>query len=189
MAAHTIIGTRTIYEGWSSMVKLTIVLPDGRRIEREVEHHGNAVAVLPYDRARRRAMLVRQFRAPVYYRSGPISLLEAPAGLLDEVDPEACARREAQEEVGLHLRGLERVGGVWASPGISTEFMHLFLAPYTESDRTSQGGGLAEEHEEIEVVETALDDLWRLAEAGEIIDLKTLALVQALRIRHPELWA
>lgn len=188
MAGHAIIATHAIYEGWSSLVKLTIRLPDGRTIDREVEHHGNAVAVLPYDAARGKAMLVRQFRAPVLYRAGPAALLEAPAGLLDEVDPEACARREAQEEVGLHLQAVERVGGVWASPGVSTEFMHLYLAPYTEGDRQSKGGGLAEEHEEIEVVEMALVELWRMAEQGEIIDLKTLVLVQALRIRHPELW-
>jgi hypothetical protein len=67
--------------------------------------------------------------------------------------------------------------------------MHLYLAAYSEADRISQGGGLAEEHEDIEVVEILVTDLWAMLERGEIMDLKTIALVQALRIRQPELWA
>ena len=115
-------------------------------------------------------------------------LLEAPAGMLDEDDPEACARREALEEVGLELRQLEPLGMAWSCPGVSTERMYLFLAPYSSSDRVAAGGGLAEENEDIEVVEMELAALWELAERGGIQDLKTLVLVQALKLRRPELW-
>ncbi len=73
-------------------------------------------------------------------------------------------------------------------PGVSTERLHLFLAPYRAADRTGEGGGLAEEHENIVVVETALGDLAGMADRGEIEDLKTLALVQSLRLRHPALF-
>ena len=48
------------------------------------------------------------------------------------------------------LRSLEPLGTAWACPGISTERMHLYLAPYDPADRVSQGGGLADEHEDIE---------------------------------------
>jgi nudix-type nucleoside diphosphatase (YffH/AdpP family) len=182
---HRITRIETLHEGWSKLLKLTIRLPDGESIAREVEDHGAAVAVLPYDPERRVAILVRQFRAPAFHIAGVPTVLEAPAGMLDEDDPAACARREALEEVGLRLHTLEPVGTVWPSPGVSTERLHLFLAPYGERDRVSEGGGLDAEHEYIEVVEIAADALWRMVESGELSDLKTLALVQRLRLRHP----
>jgi nudix-type nucleoside diphosphatase (YffH/AdpP family) len=188
VAGHRIVGVETLHEGWGKLLLLRVELPDGHVLTREVEDHGAAVAVLPYDPERRRAMLVRQFRAPVFHAAGEAEVLEAPAGMLDEDDPRACARREAGEEVGLALRGLESVGAVWTMPGVSTEHMHLFLAPYAAADRTGEGGGLADEHENITVVEMALAELAALAERGALTDLKTLALVQALRLRRPELF-
>jgi hypothetical protein len=88
----------------------------------------------------------------------------------------------------LRLDAVEPVGQVWTMPGISTERMHLFLAPYRAADRVAPGGGLAEEHEDISVLEVALSDLKAMAERGELHDLKTLALVQALMLRRPELF-
>ncbi len=66
--------------------------------------------------------------------------------------------------------------------------MDLFLAPYRAADREGAGGGLAEEHESIEVVEVALSDLAAMADRGEVADMKTLCLVQTLRLRHPTLF-
>jgi nudix-type nucleoside diphosphatase (YffH/AdpP family) len=189
VAAPTITAVATLYEGWSDLLKLTLRNPDGSTFTREVEDHGAAVAVLPYDPVRRVAVLARQFRAPVMHAGGPDALLEAPAGMLDEDEPEACARREAEEEVGLRLAGLDHVATVWPCPGVSTERMDLYLAAFTAADRISAGGGLADENESIEVVEMPLGELWDLVERGGIQDLKTLALVQALRLRQPGLFA
>jgi hypothetical protein len=93
------------------------------------------------------------------------------------------------EEAGVALDALEKVGAAFASPGVSTERLHLFLAPYSAADRVGEGGGIAEEHELITVVELSLDDLWARFEAGGIEDLKTLTLLLALRVRHPALFA
>jgi nudix-type nucleoside diphosphatase (YffH/AdpP family) len=189
VAGHRIVGVETLHEGWGRLLLLRIELPDRHVLTREVEDHGAAVAVLPYDPERRLALLVRQFRAPVFHAAGESEVLEAPAGLLDEDDPQACARREASEEVGLALRDLEKVGAVWTMPGVSTEHMHLFLAPYAAADRTGDGGGLVDEHENITVIEMPLDELGAMAERGALTDLKTLALVQALRLRRPDLFS
>lgn len=181
-----IVRTRTAHEGWTRLLVATIRLETGDEIQREVEDHGDAVAVLPYDPERRRALLIRQLRAPVLFAGGPPAILEAPAGQLDEDDPEDCARREAHEEVGLRLGALEYVAAPYASPGLSTERISLYLAPYTAADRVAEGGG--DSSEQIAVVEVALGELDAMLEGGAFADLKTVALVQALRLRHPDLF-
>ena len=78
-----IISTETKFEGFSRLLVATIELPDGQTIRREIEDHGRAVCVLPYDPARRTAILVRQFRAPVALSDGRDHLLEAVAGSVE----------------------------------------------------------------------------------------------------------
>jgi nudix-type nucleoside diphosphatase (YffH/AdpP family) len=178
-----------VHKGWGTFSVLRLRLPNGVEVNREVEDHGPAVCVLPYDPVRRVAVLVRQFRPATFLADGVESLLEAPAGLLDEDDPVEGARREAEEEAGLRLRELEPVVNGWSMPGVSTERMAHFLAAFGEGDRTGDGGGLEEEHEDIEVVEIPLAELAAQAHAGEITDVKTLLLVLALQVRHPGLFA
>jgi hypothetical protein len=86
------------------------------------------------------------------------------------------------------LTSLEPVGAAWTTPGVSTELMHLYLAPYRAADRTGAGGGVAGEHENITVNETSLAELAAMADDGRLFDLKTLALVQTLRLRRPGLF-
>jgi nudix-type nucleoside diphosphatase (YffH/AdpP family) len=186
--APLIRGTRTVHEGWSTVLVADLTMPDGSRRSREIEDHGRAVCVLPYDPERRVALLIQQFRAPVFYAEGVTDLIEAPAGLLDEADAEDGARREAYEETGLRLGRLEPVASVWTIPGISTERIELFLGAYREDDRIGEGGGLAEEGEDITVIEMPLATLAAMSDAGEITDMKTLALILALRLRHPGLF-
>ncbi len=188
MTGYRINQVETLYEGWRKLLKLTVQMPDGRTMAREVLNSADAAAVLPYDPEAGKVILIRQFRAPVMHVEGHPDFLEAVAGLLDEDEPEACARREAMEEAGLQLRTLEPVVTAWSTPGITTERLHLFLAPYAAADRVGEGGGLADEHEEIEVLEIGIDELKSLLERGAIADMKTLVLVQALQLRHPELF-
>jgi nudix-type nucleoside diphosphatase (YffH/AdpP family) len=178
----------TLHEGWRKLLKLTVEMPDGRTMAREVLNSADAAAVLPYDPEQRKVILIRQFRAPVMHVEGRQDFLEAVAGLLDEDEPEACARREAMEEAGLRLSTLEPVATAWSAPGITTERLHLFLAHYTAADRVGEGGGLADEHEDIEVLEISLDEMMKMLEQGGIADMKTLILIQALQLRHRELF-
>ena len=178
----------TVYQGYSTVMKATLGAPDGTTFVREIEHHGHAAAVLPYDAERRCALLVSQPRAPVIWCGGPPELAEAIAGMLDGETPEDCARREAMEEAGVRLRGLEPLGATYPCPGVSSERVHLFLGPYAARDRVGDGGGVEGEQEHITVMEVPLTELWGWVEARRIEDMKTLALVQALRIRRPDLF-
>jgi nudix-type nucleoside diphosphatase (YffH/AdpP family) len=184
-----IISIDTLHQGRSKFLILTLRLRDGQTMRREIEDHGAAVCVLPYDPQRRRAILVRQFRAPVFLATNREETLEAIAGILESEDPQACARREAFEEAGLELKALEHVGSAWTMPGVSTERMHLYLATYREADRVGPGGGLAEAHENTTVVELALSELAAREDAGQLDDMKTALLVQTLRLRRPDLFA
>lgn len=189
MSKIEIVGREIAFAGWLTLSITSIRMADGRVMRREVVEHGKATAVLAYDPERRMAMLVRQLRAPVYMTSGEELLLEAIAGMLDDgTDAPTTARREAMEEAGLRLGELEFVADAWPSPGMLTERLSLFLAPYTASDRIGAGGGLADEHEQIEVVEMPLRDLAALVDEGRMYDMKTLALTQSLRVRRPHLF-
>ena len=157
----------------------------------EVESHGRAAAVLAYDPVRREAVLVRQLRLPPGLDGEDPMSLEIIAGLLDDGEgPEASIRREAQEEAGLELGAVELVAATRPSPGLSAEKVWIYLAQVDLGRaRTGDGGGLAHEGEEIEVVVLPLADLARLVDEGERLDMKTLLAVQTLRVRRPELFS
>jgi nudix-type nucleoside diphosphatase (YffH/AdpP family) len=198
-ARPEILDRDTTHIGYVTVERLRVRLADGAEVIREVESHGDAVAVLPYDPTLRNALIVRLFRAPAFDRFGEEALEEACAGMIETSDREIgegqpadeadTVRREAMEELGLRLADLEFVARVWSSPGVSAERVALYLAPYQPSDRVGPGGGVAEEHEAITVIERPLAQLAEDADAGRIVDLKLFALVLALRARRPELFA
>ena len=178
----------TLYDGWASFSLARLRLDDGSEVERVVEDHGQAVSVLPYDPQRKVALLVRQLRAPILLL-GETGHPEPPAGILEQGEaPEACGLREVMEETGVRLKALEPVGRYWTSPGCSTERSHLYLAAYAAADRVGEGGGV-DAHEDVRVLEMPLAELKRRLEAGELGDLKLLALAQALLRKRPELFA
>jgi len=118
------------YAGYLKVHELRIELADGTLVSRDVETHGDAAGVLPYDTERRCALVVRLFRAPVFGTTREMVLEEACAGVIEKEDDEVAARREAYEELGVSLLALERVARIWSSPGVSTERQSLFLAPH-----------------------------------------------------------
>jgi len=183
-----IMGRSVAYTGYLMVEKLHIKLADGTLVFRDIEAHGDAAAVLPYDVERRCALVVRLFRAPAFSVTREIAVEEACAGMIEKEDDEAAARREASEELGVALHGLERVARVWSSPGVSTERQSLFLATYVAADRVGKGGGFAGEHEGITVVERPLDQLARDLDEGRMVDGKLVTLILALRLRRPQLF-
>ena len=185
-----LMNTRILYEGWGRYVGMTVRLEDGAEVEREIEDHGRAIAVLPYDPERRCALLVRQLRmGPLFAGVENPYLLEAPAGIIEGEQPDETARREALEEVGVRLSELQPVGVPFSTAGCSSERIDMFLAPYSSSDRVESGGGAEGEHENIRVIEKPLDELLRMVRANELPDLKTIALVLLLLAHRPELFS
>jgi nudix-type nucleoside diphosphatase (YffH/AdpP family) len=181
---------KLVYSGWGRFLLLDVALGDGRVVERQVEDHGEAAAVLPYDPERRVALVCRQPRVGPLYSGFEPHLTEAAAGLIDPGEAAAAtAVREALEELGVRLQAVEPVVAAWSMPAVSSERIHLFLAPYAAADRVAAGGGVADEGEEIEVIERPLAELLRDADAGALTDIKTLALVWALARRRPDLFA
>jgi nudix-type nucleoside diphosphatase (YffH/AdpP family) len=188
MTKHALVDLVHKHQGWATLSVACVRLPDGKLIYREVEDHGSAVAVLPYDPQRKTVVLVEQFRSAPFIALGQEYMLEAIAGLVEEPDPDIAARREALEEAGLRLGALERVATTLTMPGISTEKLTLYLAAYSHADRVASGGGVEAEDENIRVVEMSLRDFGALMEAGDLVDMKTLVLAQALRFRRPDLF-
>lgn len=183
-----ILASHLIVSGWINVHRVELAMPDGATVERHIEDHGPGVAVLPYDSERRVAMLISQPRAAVL-RAGTEQLLEAIAGRLEDSDPDNRTRQEALEEAGILIGRIEPVVHLWSMPTISTERLHLYLAPYCLGSRIALGGGSYEEHENISIYEIALAELAADAAAGRLTDAKTLILVQALQLRHPDLFS
>jgi nudix-type nucleoside diphosphatase (YffH/AdpP family) len=145
---------------------------------RQTYDRGDGAAILPYDPDRGTVLLVRQFRYPCYVNGHPDPMIEVCAGILDADDPETCIRREAEEELGYAIKDVRRVFNSFMSPGSVTERLSLFVGRYTPADRVSAGGGHADEGEDIEVIETSLEAAMTMVESGEIVDAKTIMLIQ-----------
>jgi nudix-type nucleoside diphosphatase (YffH/AdpP family) len=112
-------------------------------------------------------------------------LLETAAGLLDDDQPEVAIRREAAEETGHTIGPVEHVFDVFMSPGSVTERLHFYAAPYDASTRTSSGGGLVDDGEDIEVVELPFAEALDMIQDGRIADAKTIMLLQWAALRGP----
>ena len=145
---------------------------------RETYDRGGAATILPYNLARRTVVLVRQFRYPPYASGYDDLIIEAAAGLLDDAAPEERIRLEAEEEVGYCLREVRRIFEAFMSPGALTEKIHFFVAEYEPDMRVSDGGGLASEGEDIEVLELSIQDALAMIADGRIVDAKTIMLLQ-----------
>ena len=145
---------------------------------RETYDRGNGATLLPYNLAQRTVVLVRQFRYPAYVNGYDDLMIEAAAGLLDNAAPETRIRAEAEEETGYRLGAVTKVFEAFMSPGSVTEKLHFFIAEYEPAMRIGSGGGLADEGEDIEVLELPVDQALALIADGRIVDAKTIMLLQ-----------
>jgi len=145
---------------------------------REVYDRGNAAALLPYNLASRTVVLVRQLRLPAYINGHDDLVIEVAAGMLDNASPEERIRAEVEEEAGYRLHDVRKVFEAFMSPGAVTEKIHCFVAEYDPAMRIGDGGGLADEGEDIEVLELPIDSALAMIADGRIVDAKTIMLLQ-----------
>lgn len=153
--------------------------------KREVYDRGNGAAILLYNTKQKTVILTRQFRLPTYLNGNETGMMiEVCAGLLDEDHPEQCIIRETEEETGYRLTNVQKVMETYMSPGAVTEILYLFVGEYNDSMKVSEGGGVAHEEENIEVMEMTYDESYAMIESGEIKDAKTIMLLQYAKIKN-----
>ncbi len=171
--------SRRVYDGRILSVRVdTVRMSNGVTATREIVEHIASVVMVPID-DQGRALLVRQYR-----KAPELSLLEAPAGGLEEGEsPEDGAIRELQEEVNCTAGRLVRMTGFWVAPGFCTEFMHAFIATDLRPSSLAQ-----DVDESVEVEPVPLDRIPELIRSGEIQDGKSVAaLLMALHLYADQL--
>ena len=185
-----VVDVELVGSGWHVLRRTTFDYEHGdgsiTREQRETYDRGNGATILLYDTGRRTVLLTRQFRYPVYVNDHPDGMLiETAAGLLDDQSPEQAIRREAAEETGVEVGELQHVFDIYMSPGSVTERLHFYAAPYSPQSRSGAGGGLADEGEDIDVLELPFDESLDMVADGRIADGKTILLLQWAALRGP----
>jgi nudix-type nucleoside diphosphatase (YffH/AdpP family) len=172
----------TLSDDWFVLKKTTFDYrrSDGtwQRQSRETYDRGHGATILLYNRELRTVVLVRQFRFPAYSENHDGFLIETAAGLLDQATPEVRIKAEVEEETGYRIGAVQKVFEAFMSPGSVTERLHFFVAEYDPASRPGSGGGVAEEGEDIEVLELKMEQAMAMMASGEIADGKTIMLLQ-----------
>lgn len=175
--------TEILSNNWYTLKKITYdyLKKDGSKEtqSREAYDRGNGAAILLYNKEQKTVILTRQFRMPTFINGNDDGMLiEACAGLLDKDNAEDCIRRETEEETGYKIGRVEKIMEAYMSPGSVTEILYLFVAEYSKSMKVTEGGGIAHEQEDIEVLELPFEKAVMMIKTGEIRDAKTIMLLQ-----------
>jgi nudix-type nucleoside diphosphatase (YffH/AdpP family) len=176
----------TLSDDWYVLKKTTFELQrsDGtwQQQSRETYDRGNGATILLYNLERCTVVLTRQFRFPAFVNGHPGLLIETAAGLLDKASPEERIKAEVEEETGYRIDHVRKIFEAFMSPGSVTEKLYFFLAEYDCGSRVSVGGGNFNEGEDIEVLELSIEDAMAAIGRGEIVDGKTIMLLQYAHI-------
>jgi len=177
-----IVNVQVLSDDWYVLKKTTFDYrrADGswQRQSRETYDRGNGATLLLYDPRRRTVVLTRQFRMPAFVNGHDGMLIETPGGLLEQASPEERIRAEVEEETGYRVQSVRKIFEAFMSPGSVTEKVFFFVAEYDALARVGRGGGVVDEGEDIEVLELPLDEALTMVAQGEIMDGKTIMLLQ-----------
>lgn len=150
---------------------------------RETYDRGNGAVILLYNNEKKTVILTRQFRFPTFVNGlADGMLIEACAGLLEKNSAEDAIRKESEEETGYHIDNVRKIFEAYMSPGSVTEKLHFFIAEYSSEKKLSTGGGDINDGEDIEVLEITLNNALHMIETGEIVDGKTIMLLQYAKL-------
>lgn len=182
MSNIKILNTEILSNNWYTLKKVTYeILQKGEVLvqNREAYDRGNGATILLYNKEKQSVILTRQFRMPTFINGNASGyLIEACAGLLDTDNAEDCIRRETEEETGFKITHVEKIFEAYMSPGSVTEILYFFVAEYNKKMKVTEGGGLEEESENIEVLELPFTEALGMIKTGEIMDAKTIMLLQ-----------
>ncbi len=148
--------------------------PEMKRLNFE---RGDAVAALLFNTDTQKVILTHQFRYPTHTK-GDSWLVEIVAGgIAPEEDPETALKREIVEEVGYEVTKLEHYQSCYMSPGGSSERLYIYYAETDNAHKVSEGGGVANENEDIAIIEWTIEELESALRHGALCDAKTLIAV------------
>ncbi len=183
------INVQLLSDNWYTLNKITFDYLNDKGVwetqHRESYDRGNGAAILLYNTSKKTVILTKQFRMPTYANGNDDGMMiEVCAGVLDGDAPEKCAIKEAEEESGYKITRIKKVMETYMSPGAVTEILHLFIAEYTDEMKVSEGGGLDNEHENIEVLEMPFSQAINMISNNKIMDAKTILLLQYAQINQ-----
>lgn len=152
---------------------------------RESYNRGDGAAILLYNSTKKTVILTKQFRMPSYLNGNTNGMMiEVCAGLLDADDPLTCIKKEAEEETGYKINKPVKLFQIYSTPGAVTEKIHYFIAEVDHNMKVSDGGGLEDETEEIEILEIPFEKTFEMISTGEICDAKTIILLQYAKLNN-----
>ncbi len=177
------IKTEVLSDNWYTLNKISFdyQMPNGEWVNqsRESYDRGNGATILLYDKSKKTIILIKQFRMPSYVNGNKNGvIIETCAGLLDGDSPEVCVKKEAFEETGIKIDKVKKVFEAYMSPGAVTEIIHFFIGEYNDQMKIGKGGGVDDEHEDIEILEIHYEKALQMISDGEIKDAKTIMLLQ-----------
>lgn len=163
-----VIERHVIYNGRKfDFEQLTVRLPNGKTMQREVVKHPGAVVVVAIT-AKHELVLIRNYRIAVGER-----LVECCAGTLGPPEPPSvCAKRELIEETGYRAAKISPLGWFYTTPGLTNEKMYAFAA----TGLTHVGQKL-EEDESIDVEIVPVAEALDMVYSGKMRDAKSMLAI------------
>jgi ADP-ribose pyrophosphatase len=162
---ETKISSEQVYNGsFLSILRDTVLLPNGKQATREyVVHPGAVVVIALLDDGR--IVLERQHRYPV----GRV-MVEFPAGKLDAAEnPQYCGQRELLEETGYSATQWAYAGPIHLAIAYSDEVLHIYFAK-----GLTLGERKLDEGESLDVFTATPAELLAMCGQGLVTDAKTL---------------
>lgn len=189
---YQVIEDREAYNGYAKVhvYRLSHQRYDGTssaEMTREVFSSGDAVVVLLYDAKRDEVLLTEQFRPGPLPRGDNPWVIEAVAGRIDtDESPEEVARRETKEESGVEVGELIKVAEMYNSPGIFSEYVHLYVG---QAALKGAGGlhGVDHEHEDIKAMVCSADEAMEALTDGRLRSAPSFVLIQWLALNRDNL--
>ncbi|MDC5720770.1 NUDIX hydrolase [Vibrio europaeus] len=166
--------TKTIHS-WKriSLIKESILLPNGKKITHITISHPGAAVILPIDE-NGHIIVINQYRPSLKKW-----LLELPAGTLESDEPiELCAHRELEEETGYSAKSMVSLGQVTPLAGFCDEIQYLFVAKQLTQTKRYQ----CDEDEVIDVLSLSVEQLEQKIIDGEVTDAKTIACLSKAKL-------